>query len=67
MKRLLFGLLATLLASSALAQMSPPGQPFVPDVLRLGHDFTTLFISCGTPVTPACPRILDPLDRLGAN
>lgn len=59
MKRLVLGTLATLIAAGALAQ-GPPGLQPRP-ALRLGENFTTLFISCGTPVTPECPRRLDPL------
>lgn len=62
MRRLVIVALATLLAGSALAQQfAPPGRPFMPQVLRLGENFSTLFISCGTPVNPQCPRSLSPL------
>ncbi len=67
MKRLILAALATLATGSVFAQQfTPPGQPFVPvvqDVLRVGDDFTTLFISCGTPVTPTCPQTRTPLER----
>ena len=64
MKRLILAALATLVTSGALAQQfTPPARPFAPDVLRLGDDFTTLFISCGTPITPTCPQTRAPLER----
>lgn len=61
----------TLFAGHALAQpfTPPPAPPFTPpppppaDELRLVQDFTTLFISCGTPVTPTCPNTLTPLEH----
>lgn len=67
MKKLILAALATLLAGTALAQpFSPPAPPFTPPapaVLRIVEDFTTIFVSCGTPVTPTCPKTLDPLER----
>ena len=30
-------------------------------MLRLGEKVTTLFVSCGTPITPDCPKVLNPL------
>jgi hypothetical protein len=63
MKRLVLAALALVLTSGVVAQeFTPPGRPFAPNVLRLG-DFTTLFISCGTPVTPTCPQTRAPLER----
>jgi hypothetical protein len=65
MRRISIIALATLFATSALAQQfSPPGQPFNagPDPLLLGTNFSTLFISCGTPITPDCPKTLAPLE-----
>ena len=31
--------------------------------MELGTEFTTLFVSCGTPITPICPQWLEPLGR----
>ncbi|HEX5649240.1 MAG TPA: hypothetical protein VFX69_06240 [Steroidobacteraceae bacterium] len=62
MKRVMVAVLATLFATASLAQsFVPPARPGNPDVLRLGEEFTTLFVSCGTPVTPDCPNYLEPL------
>lgn len=63
MKRTFVGLLFLLLSSTAFAQFAPPGRPFAPPALVLGGNFDTLFISCGTPVNPTCPRSLDALER----
>lgn len=62
MKRLWIAALAALVAAGALAHdASPRGRPFLPNALRLGESFSTLFVSCGTPVTPECPKTLEPL------
>ena len=62
MRRMPIIALAMLFAASAFAQsFSPPGQPFTNGSLPLGTGFSTLFISCGTPVTPECPKTLAPL------
>jgi hypothetical protein len=67
MKRTFVGMLLLLLSSTALAQFTPPGRPFAPPapspVLVLGESFGTLFVSCGTPINPTCPRALDPVGR----
>ena len=62
MRRIPVIALAMLFTASALAQQfTPPGQPFTAGTLALGTDFSTLFISCGTPITPECPKELAPL------
>lgn len=63
MKRLFLGMLLLLLASTAFAQFAPPGRPFAATPLALGDNFDTLFVSCGTPINPTCPRSLEPLGR----
>jgi hypothetical protein len=65
MRRLLIATLLALFAGSAVAQFAPPGRPFqsVDPGLALGTQFDSLFISCGTPINPNCPRQLAPLGR----
>lgn len=67
MKRTILGMLLLLLSSTAFAQFAPPGRPFAPPAappaLVLGDSFGTLFVSCGTPVNPTCPRWLEPVGR----
>ena len=65
MRRLIIATLLALFAGSAVAQFAPPGRPFpgVDQGLALGTQFDSLFISCGTPINPTCPRQLAPLGR----
>jgi hypothetical protein len=63
MKRFLLGALVTLFASTAIAQMTPPGRPFASATPTLGEQFDTLFITCGTAMNPTCPRTLPALER----
>src|SRR5512139_87045 len=65
MRRTLITTLLALFATSAVAQFAPPGRPFqsVDPGLALGTQFDSLFVSCGTPINPICPRQLAPLGR----
>lgn len=65
MRRTIIAILLALFAGNAAAQFAPPGQPFAMDdpSLALGTRFDTLFVSCGTPVNPTCPRQLEALGR----
>jgi len=63
MRRILVALVAVFLATPLGAQVSPQGPRSGPFAMELGTEFTTLFVSCGTPITPICPQWLEPLGR----
>ena len=62
MRRILTLVAGMLLGAVATAQGVPPvaAPPFS---MTLGDDFQTLFVTCGTPQHPECPRYLTPLGR----
>jgi hypothetical protein len=63
MRRILLGIVAMLFVVSAVGHNGPQGPAPKPFAMDLGTEFTTLFVSCGTPVNPTCPRWNGPVGR----
>lgn len=63
MRRMLLGIVAMFFVVSAFAHNGLQGPESKPFAMDLGTEFTTLFVSCGTPVNPACPRWNSPVGR----
>jgi len=63
MKSLLVGIAGALLVSSAVAYEPMSWGPAAPGSLRLGSQFVSVFITCGTTPNPDCPRSTAPMER----
>lgn len=63
MRKVLLGMATMLLAATAIAHNSPQVPAPRPFAMDVGTEFTTLFVSCGTPVNPDCPRWSAPVGR----
>ena len=61
MRRMLLGIVAMFFVVSAFAHNGLQGPEPKPFAMDLGTQFTTLFVSCGTPVNPDCPRWNGPI------
>jgi hypothetical protein len=63
MRKMLLGIVAMFFVASVVAHAGPQGPAPKPFAMDLGTEFTTLFVSCGTPVNPDCPRWNGPVGR----